>query len=86
MILVKGYRIGMKEENQYEDAVFEGNFEGYDVYVSYATDGLDMEEVINKPVIGELVRKRMFKRYILLKKGMMGKISAVFDDRGNVIY
>ena len=34
MILVKGYRIGMKEENQYEDAVFEGNFEGYDVYVS----------------------------------------------------
>mgnify|MGYP001030903638 FL=1 len=45
-----------------------------------------MEEVINKPVIGELVRKRMFKRYILLKKGMMGKISAVFDDRGNVIY
>ena len=23
----------MKEENQYEDAVFEGNFEGYDVYV-----------------------------------------------------
>ena len=76
----------MKEENQYEDAVFEGNFEGYDVYVSYATDGLDMEEVINKPVIGELVRKRMFKRYILLKKGMMGKISAVFDDRGNVIY
>ena len=44
--------------------------------------GLDMEEVINKPVIGELVRKRMFKRYILLKKGMMGKISAVFDDRG----
>lgn len=48
--------------------------------------GLDMDEVINKPVIGELVRKRMFKRYILLKKGMMGKISAVFDDRGNVIY
>ena len=44
MILVKGYRIGMKEENQYEDAVYEGNFEGYDVYVSYATDGLDMEE------------------------------------------
>ena len=32
MILVKGYRIGMKEENQYEDAVYEGNFEGYDVY------------------------------------------------------
>ena len=45
-----------------------------------------MEEVINKRVIGDLVRKRMFKRYILLKKGMMGKISAVFDDRGNVIY
>ena len=34
----------MKEENQYEDAVFEGYFEGYDVYVSYATDGLDMKE------------------------------------------
>ena len=48
--------------------------------------GLDMDEVINKPVIGELVRKRRFKRYILLKKGMMGKVSAIFDDRGNVIY
>lgn len=48
--------------------------------------GLDMDEVINKPVIGDLVRKRRFKRYIVLKKGTMGKISAIFDDRGNVIY
>lgn len=48
--------------------------------------GLDMDEVINKPVIGELVRKRRFKRYIVLKRGKMGQIAAIFDDRGNVIY
>lgn len=34
----------MKEEKSYGDAVYEGNFEGYDVYVSYATEGLEMEE------------------------------------------
>ena len=45
-----------------------------------------MDEVINKPVIGELVRKRRFKRYIVLKRGKMGQIAAIFDDRGNVIY
>ena len=37
-------------------------------------------------MIGELVRKRRFKRYIVLKRGKMGQIAAIFDDRGNVIY
>lgn len=35
--------------------------------------GLDMEEVINKPVIGELVRKRMFKKIYFIEKRHDGK-------------
>lgn len=47
--------------------------------------GLDMNEIMNKPVLGSLVRQYAFKRYILLEAGKTGKVSKVFDERGSVI-
>jgi len=48
--------------------------------------GLDMAEIRNKPVLGNLVKEHAFKRYILLEAGKTGRISHVFDERGQVLY
>lgn len=47
--------------------------------------GLDMSEIMNKPVLGSLVKEQAFKRYILLEAGKIGRVSKVFDERGSVI-
>lgn len=48
--------------------------------------GLDMEEAKNKPVLGELIRRRMFERYVVLGKGEHpGVIRGIYDERGSVL-
>lgn len=48
--------------------------------------GRDMEEVSEKPVLSELVRKKRFERYVVLEKRRHpGEIRAVFDQRGSLL-
>lgn len=49
--------------------------------------GRTMDEVKEKPLLGELVRKRLFERYIVLSnRGYVGRIEEIFDGRGSRLY
>ncbi|MCI8835462.1 MAG: stage III sporulation protein AA [Ruminococcus sp.] len=48
--------------------------------------GKDMKEAAEKPVLGELIQKRRFQRYIVLgNRQRPGEIRAVYDERGSVL-
>ena len=48
--------------------------------------GLDMDEATKKPVLGELIRRRMFERYVVLGNGKQpGEIRGIYDERGSVL-
>jgi len=48
--------------------------------------GLDMEEASRKPVLGELIRRKMFERYIVLgNDGHPGQVRGIYDERGSVL-
>ena len=48
--------------------------------------GLDMDEAKKKPVLGELIRRRMFERYVVLGNGEHpGEIRGIYDERGSVL-
>ena len=46
----------------------------------------DMEEISEKPVLSDLVRKKRFERYVVLEnRNHPGEIRAVFDQRGSLL-
>lgn len=48
--------------------------------------GTDMEEATEKPVLGDLIRKRCFERYIILGRGKHpGEIRNIYDERGSLL-
>lgn len=48
--------------------------------------GRDMEEISEKPVLSDLVRKKRFERYVVLEnRNHPGEIRAVFDQRGSLL-
>lgn len=47
--------------------------------------GRSMEEIRNKPLLGRLVREKVFQRYVLLSGAQVGKLEAVFDERGSYV-
>lgn len=48
--------------------------------------GRDMEEISEKPVLSEMVRKKRFERYVVLEtRKHPGEIRAVFDQRGSLL-
>lgn len=48
--------------------------------------GADMQEVREKPILGDLVKSRRFERYIVLKnKNHPGEIAAIYGERGNLL-
>lgn len=48
--------------------------------------GLDMDEASKKPVLGELIRRRMFERYVVLGNSRRpGEIRGIYDERGSVL-
>lgn len=55
------------------------------IYLLATAHGNSMDDIKNKPVLGRLVRERAFKRYVLLQPGAVGKIGAIFDERGSVL-
>lgn len=48
--------------------------------------GNSMEDIKNKPVLGRMVRERAFERYVLLEPGTVGKLQAVIDERGTILF
>lgn len=52
------------------------------IHLLATVHGNSIEDIKNKPVLGRMVRERAFERYILLKRGTVGEIAAVFDERG----
>ncbi len=47
--------------------------------------GNSIDDIKNKPVLGRLVRERVFERYIIMTPGLIGKIGSVFDERGSIL-
>jgi stage III sporulation protein AA len=45
--------------------------------------GNSIEEIRRKPVMGRLVEEKVFGRYVLLSSGEVGKVEAIFDERGS---
>lgn len=49
--------------------------------------GETMEDIRQKPILGELVRARAFCRYIVLTNdGGVGTVKEIFDERGSLLY
>ena len=47
--------------------------------------GCSMEEIRKKPILGALVRERVFQRYVLLSSREIGRVEAIFDERGTYL-
>ena len=47
--------------------------------------GRSMEEIRKKPILGALVRERVFQRYVLLSSQEIGRVEAIFDERGTYL-
>ncbi len=48
--------------------------------------GLDMDEASRKPVLGDLIKRRMFERYVVLGNGEHpGEIRGIYDERGSLL-
>ncbi len=56
------------------------------VYLLATVHGNSIDDIKNKPVLGRLLRERVFERYILLMSGSVGKVEAVFDGRGTILF
>lgn len=48
--------------------------------------GASMEEAKKKPILGELIRKKRFERYVVLQKEERpGEIQGIYDERGSIL-
>ena len=49
--------------------------------------GMDMDEALRKPALGDLIRKRVFERYVVLGcDEHPGKIREIYDGRGRALW
>ncbi len=49
--------------------------------------GSTIDDVRNKPLLGKLVKEKVFERYILLRgKNRLGEIEEIYDDRGTMLF
>lgn len=49
--------------------------------------GNSIEDIKNKPILGKLVREKLFERYILLNnRDGVGHLEEIYDERGTRIY
>ena len=49
--------------------------------------GSGMDEAAAKPVLGELIRKKRFERYVILgNQNHPGEIREIYDERGSLLY
>ena len=55
------------------------------VKILAAGHACSMEEIRKKPILGALVRERVFQRYVLLSSQEIGRVEAIFDERGTYL-
>ena len=49
--------------------------------------GSNIDDIKNKPVLGKLVREKIFERYIILNnRGAVGNLEEIYDERGTLLY
>lgn len=49
--------------------------------------GNSMEDIENKPMLGQLVKEQAFGRYVVLgKEGRAGFVRQIIDERGRLLY
>src|SRR5699024_10283258 len=49
--------------------------------------GMDMDEALRKPALGDLIRKRVFERYVVLGcDEHPGRIREIYDGRGRSLW
>lgn len=49
--------------------------------------GSSIDDIKNKPILGRMVREKIFERYIILNnRGRVGNIEEIYDERGTVLY
>ena len=49
--------------------------------------GSTIDDIKNKPILGRLVRVKIFERYIILNnQGTVGNLEEIYDERGTVLY
>lgn len=49
--------------------------------------GRDIDDIKQKPILGQMVREKRFNRYLVLShQGGVGHLKEVFDERGTVLY
>ncbi len=48
--------------------------------------GTDVSKLMDKPLLGNLIRNKLFERYIVIGKKGCGEIKGIYDSRGSVLY
>lgn len=49
--------------------------------------GSTIDDIKNKPILGRLVREKIFERYIILNNQVtVGNLEEIYDERGTVLY
>jgi stage III sporulation protein AA len=49
--------------------------------------GSSIDDIKNKPILGRLVREKIFERYIILNNiGSVGNVDQIYDERGTLLY
>lgn len=49
--------------------------------------GTSIDDVKNKPILGRMIRDRIFERYIILgNNNVVGTVEGIFDERGTSLY
>lgn len=49
--------------------------------------GSSIEDIRNKPILGRLVKEKVFERYIVLdNRKSVGNVEQIFDERGSILY
>ena len=49
--------------------------------------GSSIDDIKNKPILGKMVREKIFERYIILNnRGKVGNLEEIYDERGTLLY
>ncbi len=49
--------------------------------------GSSIDDIKNKPILGKMVREKIFERYIILNnRGRVGNLEEIYDERGTILY
>jgi stage III sporulation protein AA len=49
--------------------------------------GSSIDDIKNKPILGRLVREKIFERYIILNNiGTVGNVDQIYDERGTLLF